>query len=209
MASSAQITIPRYLKIAVDLAARISSGEISEGEKLKGRSILSTEYHVSPETIRRAMSILADKQVVEIYLGSGIIVASRSKAIQFVNSFQDDESISHLRRELAMLFEKRDRMDADIMSLTGKIIDMYKYKRSDLISPVEITIPDTSKVIGKSIGQLEIWHNTGATIIGVIQKTHILISPGPYYEFVKGDKALIVGDENVIGRFNAFIQGLV
>ena len=208
MASSAQITVPRYLKIAVDLAARIASGEIPEGEKLKGRSILSTEYHVSPETIRRAMSILADKQVVEIYLGSGIIVASKEKAIQFVNSFQDDESISHLRRELAQLFAKREQMDEEIITLTSRIIDMYKYKRSDLISPVEVSIPDTSGAIGKSIGQLEIWHNTGATIIGVIQNTHILISPGPYYEFVKGDKALIVGDENVIGRFNAFIQGL-
>lgn len=208
MASSAQITVPRYLKIAVDLAARIASGEISEGEKLKGRSILSTEYHVSPETIRRAMSILADKQVVEIYLGSGIVVASRAQAIQFVNSFQDDESISHLRRELAQLFAKRKQMDEDIVSLTSKIIDMYKYKRSDLVSPVEVSIPEASGVIGKSIGQLEIWHNTGATIIGIIQKSQLLISPGPYYEFIKGDKALIVGDENVIGRFNAFVRGL-
>ncbi|MFT9056956.1 MAG: TrkA C-terminal domain-containing protein, partial [Ethanoligenens sp.] len=139
---------------------------------------------------------------------SGIIVASKEKAIQFVNSFQDDESISHLRRELAQMFAKREQMDEDIISLTSKIIDMYKYKRSDLISPVEVSIPETSGAIGKSIGQLEIWHNTGATIIGVIQNTHILISPGPYYEFVKGDKALIVGDENVIGRFNAFVQGL-
>lgn len=209
MASSAQITVPRYLKIAVDLAARIASGEISEGEKLKGRSILSTEYHVSPETIRRAMSILADKQVVEIYLGSGIVVASRANAIQFVNSFQDDESISHLRRELAQLFTKRKQMDEDIVSLTSKIIDMYKYKRSDLVSPVEVSIPEASGVIGKSIGQLEIWHNTGATIIGIIQKSQLLISPGPYYEFIKGDKALIVGDENVIGRFNAFVRGLI
>lgn len=94
------------------------------------------------------------------------------------------------------------------MSLTSKIIDMYKYKRSDLISPVEVSIPDNSDAIGKSIGKLEIWHNTGATVIGVIQKSQILISPGPYYEFMKGDKALIVGDENVIGRFNAFIQGM-
>ncbi len=207
MASSAPITIPRYLKIAVDLAARISSGELTEGEKLKGRSILSTEYHVSPETIRRAMSILADKQVVEIYLGSGVVVSSKAKAIQFVDSFQDDESISHLRRELGQLFEKRTRMDAEIMELTSKIIDMYKYKRSDLISPVEIAISDRSHVVGKSIGQLEIWHNTGATIIGVIRKDQIVISPGPYYAFEKGDKVLIVGDETVIGRFNAFVAG--
>ena len=67
--SSKQITVPRYLKIAVDISARIASGDIIEGEKLKGRSVLSTEYNVSPETIRRAMSILSDKNVVhEPYL---------------------------------------------------------------------------------------------------------------------------------------------
>lgn len=208
MAASDPITVPRYLKIAVDFAARISSGELSEGEKLKGRSILSTEYHVSPETIRRAMSILADKKVVEIYLGSGIVVASKAKAIQFLNSFQNDESISGLRRELAALFERRRQMDENIVLLTAKIIDMYKFKRTDLISPVEIAIPADSHCVGKSIGQLEIWHNTGATIIGVIQSAQILISPGPYYEFTHGDKVLIVGDENVIGRFNAFVRGV-
>ncbi|HCC00014.1 MAG TPA: GntR family transcriptional regulator [Ruminococcaceae bacterium] len=206
MSSSAQITTPRYLKIAVDLATRIASGEITEGERLKGRSILSTEYHVSPETIRRAMSILSDKQVVEVYLGSGIVVSSRAKAIQFVNSFKDDESIAHLHNDLDRLFAERRQMDKEISTLTSKIIDLYKYKRSDLVSPVEVSLPEHSAVIGKSIGQLEIWHNTGATIIGVVQHAQLLISPGPYYEFQKGDKVLIVGDENVIGRFNTFVR---
>ncbi len=88
MAKAEQVTIPRYLKIAVDIAARIASGEILEGEKLKGRSVLSTEYNVSPETIRRAMSVLSDKKVVEVFLGSGIIVYSREKAVEFVRSFK-------------------------------------------------------------------------------------------------------------------------
>ena len=63
------IRTPRYLKIAVNLSYRIASGEIVEGQKLKGRSVLSTEYNVSPETIRRAMSILEDKEVVKIVPG--------------------------------------------------------------------------------------------------------------------------------------------
>ena len=54
------ITIPRYLTIAVDIATRIASGSILEGEK-PGRSILSTEYNVSPETIRRSAALLSDK----------------------------------------------------------------------------------------------------------------------------------------------------
>ncbi len=32
---------------------------------------MASEYHVSPETIRRAMALLRDMEVVEIYHGSG------------------------------------------------------------------------------------------------------------------------------------------
>jgi K+/H+ antiporter YhaU regulatory subunit KhtT len=209
MAGSERITVPRYLKIAVNLSSRIASGEISVGEKLKGRSVLSSEYNVSSETIRRAMAILSDKKVVEVAVGSGIIVKSKENAIRFLKSFKDDESIADMRSKLGQMFEKRKQMDEEINDLTLKIIDMYKYKRSDLITPVEIQLPQNSFVIGKSIGELEVWHNTGATIIGIIQDENVIISPGPYYEFHENERVLIVGDNNVIERFNAFVNGMI
>ena len=208
MAGGENYTTPRYLKIAVDLAARIASGEIPEGTKLKGRSTLATEYNVSPETIRRSMSILSDKKVLKTILGSGIYILSRENAIQFVKSFKDDERIADLHSQLGGLMEKRRGMDEEILTLTNRIIDMYKYKRSDLVTPVEIPLPHKSPLIGKSIGELEVWHNTGATIIGVVQQGDIILSPGPYYEFCEADRVLIVGDENVIERFNAFVSGI-
>lgn len=209
MIGSEQITIPRYLKIAVNLSSRIASGDILVGEKLKGRSVLSSEYNVSSETIRRAMSILSDKNVVETVAGSGIVVISKENAIQFLKNFKDDESIAEMRVKLSQLFEKRQAMDEEINALTTQIIDMYKYKRSDLITPVEIQIPSDSHVIGQSLGKLQVWHNTGATVIGIIQEKNIIISPGPYYEFAVNEKVLIVGDENVIQRFNAFVNGII
>jgi K+/H+ antiporter YhaU regulatory subunit KhtT len=203
-----QITIPRYLKIAVDLSARIASGDIAEGERLKGRSVLSTEYNVSPETIRRAVSILADKKVVQIALGSGIVISSKENAIQFLKNFKDDETAEKLRGKLSHSIEKRNSIDMEITSMVKQIIDLYKFKRSDLITPVEVALPRNSHVIGRSIGELEIWHNTGATIIGVIQDKKIIISPGPYYEFTQGDRVLIVGDENVVKRFHSFLNNV-
>ena len=201
-----QITMPRYLKIAVDLSARIASGDILEGEKLKGRSVLSTEYNVSPETIRRAMSILSDNKVVDIVVGSGIIILSKQSALQFLKNYIDDESVDEIRLKLSQMFEKQKSMDEEIISLTKQIIDKYKYKRSELIIPMEIQLPPHSFIIGKSIGKLDIWQNTRATIIGIVQEKSIIISPGPYYEFAENDKVLIVGDETVIERFNAFIN---
>lgn len=207
--NSEKITIPRYLKIAVDIAARIASRSLAEGEKLKGRSILSTEYNVSSETIRRSMSILSDKKVVQIKAGSGIFILSRNQAVEFINNFKSDEILHKMNDNLSGLLKKRLELDEEISHTTKQIADMYKYLRSDLIKPVEIILPEDSHVIGKSIGELQIWHNTGATIIGIIQDKQIIISPGPYFEFTPKDKVLIVGDEHVIERFNAFLNEII
>lgn len=199
-------SIARYLKIAVDIAARIVSGDLPEGVVLKGRSVLSTEYNVSPETVRRSISLLSDKEVVQIIAGKGVVVLSRGKATEFIKSFKDDEVLSQMNANLCRLIEERKRLDEEIDLTTRQIVDMYKYMRADLINPVEIAIPDHSHCVGKSIGSLQIWHNTGATIIGIIQNDKFIISPGPYYEFSRADRVLIVGDAHVVERFNAFVK---
>lgn len=206
MAASEPYMIPRYLKIAVDLCTRIAGGELDEGEKLKGRSLLSTEYNVSPETIRRAMSILSDRGVVQSNVGSGIVISSRAKAVEFLTSFRGDEDLARLRAELAQMLERRRALDEEILAATNRLIEAVHYRRTDLISPVAIGIPRRSHVVGKSIGNLRVWENTGATVIGVVQGGKIILSPGPYYEFDQGDKILIVGDENVVERFHAFLD---
>lgn len=201
-----KITIPRYLKIAVHLSSRIASGEIVEGQKLKGRSLLSTEYNVSPETIRRSMSILEDKEVVKVVHGRGIIVQSRKNAIQFLNSFEEGKTLKDLKYLLSKKFSEKKKLDSEINELVDSIVNLSFEKRSDLIKPVEILIPNNSFVIGKSIGELQVWHNTGATIIGIIQENDIIISPGPYYEFSVNERVLIVGDASVVSRFTAFFN---
>ncbi len=60
------IDTPKYIKIAIDIAQRIYNNEFKVGEKIRGRSTLSSKYNVSPETIRRAVSLLKDMQVVEV-----------------------------------------------------------------------------------------------------------------------------------------------
>ena len=57
------VVAPVYSQIALDIAMRISRGEIQESTKLYGRSVLASQYGVSPETIRRAIKILEDVQI--------------------------------------------------------------------------------------------------------------------------------------------------
>ena len=62
-----QAVVPsQYLQIALDLATRIAQGELTEGSRIYGRSVLASEYGVSPETIRKALRLLADMKVVDV-----------------------------------------------------------------------------------------------------------------------------------------------
>lgn len=204
-----QVVLPRYLTIAVDVAERIASGQLPTGKRLKGRSVLSSEYQVSPETIRRAMSLLSDKGVVSVLAGSGIRVISQEMARRFVLSFKEDTLAVDMRSRLDSLIDQERQMQEEIRTLTTQVIELYKYKRGDLITPIEMDVPTNSHVVGKSIGACQFWHNTGATIIGVLSNSELVISPGPYYEFEAGDRLLVVGDAHVIERLNSYLNGLI
>lgn len=198
--------MPRYMKIAVDIATRIYNGYICEGEKLRGRSILAGEYNVSPETIRKAMKLLEDKGVVDVNKGSGIIVRSVEQAHEFIKSSREKESLSSLKATMKNLIQDRNNLEKKIQDINEKIIDnAYRFRNIDLIDVIEIQIKQESPIVGKTIGDIEFWKNTGATIIGVKRDDDIIISPGPYLEFKKEDKILVVGNEGVEEKIQKFL----
>ncbi len=43
------VVTAQYLQIALDLASRIAGGELKEGSKIYGRSMMASEYGVSPK----------------------------------------------------------------------------------------------------------------------------------------------------------------
>ncbi|MEA4848713.1 MAG: GntR family transcriptional regulator [Clostridiaceae bacterium] len=59
-------SVAKYEKIALDIAYSILNEEWKAGEMVKGRSTLSGKYSVSPETIRRALKLLEELQVVNV-----------------------------------------------------------------------------------------------------------------------------------------------
>ena len=198
--------MPRYLRIAVDIAERIATGSIKPGDKLKGRSVLSSEFQVSPETIRRAMAILSDMNVVKVSAGSGIKVLGKDQAVQFVRNYRSAASVKDMRKMLYQKFDDAARIHDEIRQLNDKLLEQYQYRRGDLIKPAEIAVPEDSPLIGESIGKCQVWLRTGATIIGIIKENQVIVSPGPYYEFAAEDKLLVVGDEDVIERMRLFLQ---
>ena len=105
------ITIPRYLTIAVDIATRIASGSILEGEKLKDvRSFL-------PNTMSRLKQFedpcrFCRIKVVRINASSGNVVLSK-KAVEFVKNFKSD-SFVEMKQKLSRLIKSRTALDQEI-----------------------------------------------------------------------------------------------
>lgn len=202
-----EVFTSRYQKIAIDIAKRIVSGEITPGQKLSGRSVLSSHYNVSPETIRRSISLLQDMQVVDVYRGSGIIVNSLDKALIFIERFKNIEATYNLKNDLLNLVEQKRQIDSRLENLLEQIIDNTdKFRSLSPYNPVEIRVSSTSPLINKSIGEIKFWQNTGGTIIAIVRGRDIIVSPGPYPVIQPNDIIVAVGGNVAIEVMNSFIN---
>ena len=79
-----QAVVPsQYLQIALDLARRIVKGELPEGSRVYGRSVMASEYNVSPETIRRGQTvILSPGPYAELYDGDVLVLVGSPAAVE-------------------------------------------------------------------------------------------------------------------------------
>lgn len=113
----------RFITIAMDLAERIASGEYHEGQKISGRSTLSGLYNVSPETIRRALSLLQESGVVNVLPGTGVIVNSVKSAQEYLAESSQYKVIKEMQERLAKLIAERNRSNSNIEHLTTELLD--------------------------------------------------------------------------------------
>ncbi|WP_042355449.1 TrkA C-terminal domain-containing protein [Bacillus rubiinfantis] len=199
--------IPTYERIAIDLANRIYNGELRVGEKIHGRSTLASEYKVSPETIRRAIKILEDVEIVQSTKGSGIMIASREKAFKYISRFSNLASIKELEKQMNKLIAERDQLDDQLYETLRKIMDYSgKLRHTNPLTPIEVEVFPSSRHIGKTISEVKFWQNTGGTVIGIKRKGELIISPGPYASILEGDVLLVIGDEKTYDRVLHFLE---
>lgn len=201
-----KITRPRYQQIAADVAMKIAQGHYVEGEKIYVRSSLASQYGVSSETARRAISILSDIKIVESTKGSGVVIKSKEKAVEFVQRFHDINQMSDLREEIYSNLEQQIKQSNQLKELVSEF--MYKTERFRAVypfTPFEIEITNNANHIGESISSIQFWHNTSATIIAIQRSEQIIISPGPYAIITLGDIIYYVGDENCHERVKNFL----
>ena len=197
-----------YKQIALDIAQGIAAGRFRMGDKLRGRSTLAGQYNVSPETIRRAVALLETAEVLEVVPSEGIIIRSAEAAQDFVDRAQDLDSINSIRASINQLLEQQEEISRRLTAQTRELLDAAgRFNYLNPLTPYELEITGDCRQQGRTIGDLNFWNNTQATIIAIKRGEKLLLSPGPYAVLGAGDKLLIVGDDTSYHRAKAFLYG--
>jgi GntR family transcriptional regulator len=63
-----------YMRVAADIIARIESGELAPGTRLRSERDLAAHYEVAYHTIRRAMEVLRERGLIVSIHGRGTFV---------------------------------------------------------------------------------------------------------------------------------------
>lgn len=202
-----QTKTPNYIKIAVDIAHRITNNEFTEGSKISGRTTLVGIYNVSHETIRRSLALLKDNDVVIVNEKSGIIINSKLKAKYFLDIFKTKSDFYSLNNETYNLIKQKKAIDNQLEKNINSIIEFATQLRNvGSIIPFESIVEEGSVAVDKSIGELNFWQNTKATIIAIKRNGDLFLSPGPYFTIRQNDVLVYVGDDYVLENIKNYIS---
>lgn len=202
------VVIPIYARIAMNIASRIVSGDLPEHTKIYGRSVMASEYGVSPETIRRALKLLEDMEIVNIKQNSGTIVLSKEKAKIYVERFGPQNNPRIIKKKLSELIRTQEEVNHQIIKLANSIVQ--EDKEYSVNTPLEnywSEILENSPLIGQTLAELNFWQETRATVVAVRREKQIILSPGPYVVFQKRDIIIYVGDVTCVNAVNEYIAG--
>ena len=162
-------SLPQYMQIALSIAGRIAGGDVPEGAKISGRSKLSSEYNVSPETIRKAVRLLSDMRVVDVREKSGVYVLSADNARRYLHNAGAKIDVFAKRQQMKELLEQQERVSRQLAELCRSILDYASFpvQADDTLPNYVCRIPKNWSGIGKNLSNLHFWQATGATIVAI------------------------------------------
>lgn len=203
-----QIKQPRYQTIAEDIAAKIVEKKYIVGEKIYSRSSLASQYSVSAETARRAISVLQDLDIVEATKGSGVIITSYENAARFVHRLEGVQTIRELQKDLGDSIEKQFSELSHLQKMTKELINRTnRFHSINPFVPYQLEITESCPYVSKSISEIHFWQNTRATIVGIRKNDELLLSPGPYATLDVGNIVYFIGDDGCLANAENFLQG--
>ncbi|HWK22431.1 MAG TPA: TrkA C-terminal domain-containing protein [Ureibacillus sp.] len=201
-----QVKQPKYQKIAADIASRIVEKKYLVGEKIYARSSLASQYNVSSETARRAIAVLQDLEIVEATKGSGVMIKSYEKAAQFVHQFLEVQSVYQVQLEMLESIRRQKKELEVLQETTERLVSRTeRFKSVNPFVPFQVEVEENTPYISQSIGTINFWQNTMATIVGIRRGVELIISPGPYATIELGDVIYFIGNDECLERVQKFL----
>ena len=198
---------PMYHSIALDIAQRIVNNEFSVGSRISGRTLLASHYNVSSETIRKAIALLKDANIVSVSQGKEVVVLSIEEAYPFITHHKSMQSVYSLKQELEALLTQKLVIDKRLQEIFSEIVGYSdRLKNLNPYNPIEIKVPFDSHLVGRSVADIKFWQSTGATIVAIRRDRKIDISPGPAAIIEPDDRLIIVGKSNILQKATQFVE---
>lgn len=66
--------------------------------------------------------------------------------------------------------------------------------------PYRAQVPPDSPHVGKTLQDLNFWHNTQATVVAISHDGSLRLSPGPYVTLKAGDVLYYLGSADCVDR---------
>jgi len=168
---------------------------------------MSSEYGVSPETIRRAFSLLEELQVVQVFQNSGVLVRSKENAAKYIARHGNRNATRTLLVRMRELIEAHENIERELFEITKSLIDSTeRFTASNPFYTFECTLVPSSSTLHKTLGELSFWQQTHATVIAIRREGSIILSPGPDIVLEALDVLVLVGDQATRTAVEAFIQ---
>lgn len=201
-----QIKQPKYQTIAEDIATKIVEKKYTVGEKIYARSTLASTYGVSAETARRAIAVLQDLNIVEATKGSGVIIISYENAAQFIHRLQGVQTVRDIQMQLKQNIANQRKQLNELEQQANELMNRTeRYQAINPFVPFQLEITAACRYLNKSLGEINFWHQTRATIVGIKKEETLILSPGPYAILDVGNTIYFIGEESCLDAVNHFL----
>jgi DNA-binding GntR family transcriptional regulator len=197
--------MPRYESIAYKIAQKIHEGIFIEDSKLRGRTLLSSEFNVSSETIRKALVLLSNYGIVLVKEQSGVFVLSRENAKTFLETYEQKQKFKHIGLEIEELLKEQHQIQIEIQK------KMKYLKQSNELFPFEyftINLAPFKNIANQSIGSLDLYQKTGGLVIAyeINHKVHQIPDPNTLLDthmviYMMGNQSI---KKRVLNYFNTY-----
>jgi len=192
----------RYQSIANEIAKRIVSHQLEEGDKLRGRSMLASEFNVSSETVRKAMRLLANLGVVEVKPRSGIFVVSRRAAEMYVEQYRRQSETYRLFRDTIELLEESERTQRLLQRHIKRLLETSKNE----VFPFDFftfRLEPTDRHLGSNLKEIQFWNETAGLVLAIEMDGQLYQAPNPKMPLEAGQVLYILGGNEVFQNTRA------